>query len=592
MSKGKLENYLSRFDPADPNSLRGLDEDTFIGLIARLIEQNRQLSEALQKFLQEKYGLKNERFIDPDQMRLFQSEEENQACTAEDTDVQSGDAGSAKPRKKRPARNPRPSNVAHVTIPVNQSLEDCSCCNRPMVKVNQVLLHSRFDYKPSSVSIQDFVENVYACSQCQSSLVSAADAAELICENDTVEQECAPNAVSQAMCELIKAAVDDAGKKTPEDSSQESVEGSLSTIKTAAARVVRCQASPAMLSYVAISKYCDYLPLYRLEQILARHGAPLARSTMCGWLKLVADLLRGLYEFMRSKLLESNVVWTDDTPIKVQDRKKSKNIKLGRIWVYIGDKSHPFILFDYTQGRGRDGPKTFLRGYNRYLQGDCFSGNLAIAAENGATFVACNVHARRYFKKALLNYKSKSEEALRQFGLLFEVERVAKELALSPDDIRLMREQESRPILDALKTWLDQEQLLALPKSAFGQAINYCLNNWEALTSYLEDGDLTVGNNVAEREMKAIATGRKSWLFFGSDDGGERAEVLLSIISTCKRHGVEPQAYLTSVIERLVENPATDPEDLLPHVWKEKQAKTEMTAGQLPQKSLNLVPMG
>jgi hypothetical protein len=588
MSTGKKQHYLSRFDPANPDSLRGLDEDTFIGLITRLIEQNRQLSEALQKFLQEKYGPKTERFIDPDQMRLFQPEQEDQAGSAEDTETD--DTGLEKPRKKRRDRNPKPSNVPHVKIPVNQPKPEdliCNCCNKPMTKVNQVLVHSRYDYKPSSVSIQDFVEDVYACSECQSSLVSAADTAELISEDDTTEQEYDMNAVSQAMSELIKATVDAAGKQTAE----ECPESPLSAIHTAAARIVRCQASPAMLSYVAISKYCDHLPLYRLENIFARQGAPIARSTMCGWLRLVADLLRVLYEFMHSKLLESKVVWTDDTPVKVQDRKKAKNIKLGRIWVYIGDKAHPFNLFQYTQGRGRDGPKTFLRGFKRYLQGDCFSGNLAIAAENGATFVACNVHARRYFKKALLNYKSKSEEALRQFGLLFEVERVAKELDLSPADVRRMREQESKPILEALKSWLDQEQLLALPKSAFGQAINYCLNNWEALTSYLEDGDLTVDNNVAEREMKAIATGRKSWLFFGSDDGGENAEVLLSIISTCKRHGVEPWSYLTNVIERLLENPATDLEELLPHVWKENQTNREIAPPQIPQKSLNLVPV-
>jgi transposase len=208
----------------------------------------------------------------------------------------------------------------------------------------------------------------------------------------------------------------------------------------------------------------------------------------------------------------------------------------------------------------------------KIFQGDCFSGNLAICAENGATFVACNAHARRYFKKALLNYKSKSEEALHLFGQMFEIERTAKELQLKRDDVKLMREQESKPVLDDLKVWLDKEQLLALPKSTFGKAVNYCLNNWDGLTAYVQDGDLTIDNNSAEREMKRVATGRKAWLFFGSDNGGENAEVLLSIISTCKRHGVEPFAYLRDVIDRLVQNPDTDLETLLPHTWNQEQS--------------------
>jgi hypothetical protein len=322
-----------------------------------------------------------------------------------------------------------------------------------------------------------------------------------------------------------------------------------------------------MLSYVVVSKFCDHLPLYRMERIFFRNGADISSSTMCGWLASVANLLRGLYEQMRTKLLEAKINKTDDTPIKVQDKKLKKKIKIGRIWVYIGDKEHPFNLFHYTKGRSREGPKKFLRGYKRYLQGDCFSGNYAICAENGAIMVACMAHARRYFKKALLNYREKSEEALVMFQQLFETERVAKELELPAEDVRRMREQESRPVLDKLKTWLDKEYLLSLPKSAFGKAVSYCLNNWEALTAYLQDGDLCIDNNEAEREMKSLATGRKSWLFFGSDNGGENAEVLLSIVSTCKRHGIEPFAYLRDVIERLTLDPNTALEPLLPNVW-------------------------
>src|ERR1700738_5223625 len=243
------------------------------------------------------------------------------------------------------------------------------------------------------------------------------------------------------------------------------------------------------------------------------------------------------------------------------------------MWIYIGDQEHPFNLFHYTRGRSREGPKQFLKRFNRFLQGDCFSGNEGICAEFGAILVACNAHARHYFTKALLNYRTKSEEAMRLFQQLFKIEDVAKDLELTSADVKLMREQESKPILDELKTWLDREHVMALPKSAFGKAVSYSLNNWEALTAYLADGDLSIDNNIAEQEMKRVAMGRKAWLFFGSDNGGERAEVLLSLVSTCKRHKVEPWAYLKDVIEQLTQNPDTDLENLLPHNWKQNNEK-------------------
>lgn len=153
---------------------------------------------------------------------------------------------------------------------------------------------------------------------------------------------------------------------------------------------------------------------------------------------------------------------------------------------------------------------------------------------------------------------------------LFRIEHDAKELELTPEPIRHMREQESKPILQEFKLWLDKEYLTALPKSAFGKAVFYALNNWEALQAYLLDGELTIDNNESEQLMKFLATGRKAWLFLGSDDGGESAEVLMSI-ATCKRHGVEPFAYLTDVIDTLTEYPDADLECLLPNNWQPKR---------------------
>jgi hypothetical protein len=310
--------------------------------------------------------------------------------------------------------------------------------------------------------------------------------------------------------------------------------------------------------------------------MFAREGIDISRSTMCGWMASIASIVLPVYDSMKTELLKSKIICTDDTPVKVQDRKKEKNIKRGHEWIFIGDKDHPVNMFHYTEGRGRDGPKKFLPGFKGFLQGDCFSGNQALCAETGATMVACRAHERRYFTKSRPNSKSLSDHALKMFQDLFEIEETARELKLTSDEIVLMRQQEAVPILEMLKAWLDQQAITALPRSSFGKAIFYSLNNWEVLNSYLLDGDLRIDNNLAEQQMKMVAIGRRNWNFFGSDDGGKNASVLLSLLSTCKRHNVEPIAYLQDVLEKLTNNPHCDAQMLIPYNWKPETVQAEI----------------
>jgi transposase len=564
-----------KVDLSKPDSLVNLDQATLIGIINSLYDQNRQLSELLQQFFRDKYGRKTERFVDSGQLTLFDTDQ--QIANKESVDPS---AQKTKKSNTRRDRNPRPSIVTRIRTKVKELTQEeltCKCCGELLIKVNEIVVHSRYDYIPASTRIEDLIEEIYACPGCAPAVVSAASLTELIPE----PQECDANHSDRTALALelaqwlgVTTQPEDPPSQIIDDAVAIGRSGMLRTV----AQIARSQASPSMLSYIAVSKYCDHLPLYRLEEIFARQGTNISRSTMCGWLTILVALLRPLYDLMHNKLLLCKIIWTDDTPVKVLVRKLEKNIKTGRIWVYIGDESQPFNLFHYTPGRAREGPKKFLKGFKQYLQGDCFSGNEAICAENGATLVACNAHGRRYFVKAILNYKSKSEEALRFFQHLFEIEKTAKELGLNAADRKLMREQEAKPILDEFKRWLDAARLHALPKSSFGKAVGYCLNNWPALTAYLEDGDLSIDNNIAEQQMKRVACGRKSWLFLGSENGGAVAEVLLSIISTCKRHKVEPSAYLRAVIEQLIRNPQTDLEELLPHTWNRRAAKDPMAA--------------
>lgn len=523
MTKRKKTKQSSKFEMTEEN-LKTLDQSTLVDLLLRLHEQNKKLSEMLQSMVREKHGPKTERFENTDQLSIFDKEKEPTQIEVSQENADSQPLKREEKTQKKKSghtRNPMPCHLERKPITGKPTQEEltCFCCSTQRVKINEFVRNSRFEYQPASLFVEDFIETILECPKC----------------GDTV---------------------------TVKPATVQSIENGT--------------AGPGLQAEIVIAKYEDHLPLHRQEQRFARIGAPIARSTMVGWLWKTATTLRPVYDRMKKLLLQSKVIATDDTPVKVQDRTKSKNIKLGRKWIYRGDESHPVNVFDYTQGRGRAGPQVFLSGFNGYLQGDCFSGNIALCVATGATLVACWAHARRYFIKALPNNKATCEEILKMFSELFEIERTARELALSAQEIKLMREQESKPLLDKIKKWLDTQVIIALPQSSFGKAVKYSLNNWNELTNFLLDGDLKIDNNLAEQEMKRIAIGRKNWLFFGSDNGGEQAEVLMSITSTCKRHGVNPFEYLKDVIQKLSENPDCNLDSLLPFNWKPQEALSEL----------------
>ena len=511
-----------------PEELNKLDHETLVGLISRLIDQNQQLSELLQIVVREKHAPKTERFENPDQLNIFgEPSAPDPIASEKDNSEDSLNSTIAKPAKtKKPghSRNPMPSNLERERITGEELTgSDLTCrhCSNLLVKFNEVVRNSRYEYKPASLFVQDFIAMIFRCNGC----------------GDTV---------------------------TVEPMTTEPIDNGT--------------AGPALLAEIITAKFEDHMPLHRQEQRFFRMGVNIARSTMVGWIAATAINLKPIYDRMHELLLLAKIIATDDTPVKVQDRKKKKNIKTGRVWIHRGGKDQPFNLFDYTDGRGRVGPLTFLRGFRNFLQGDCFSGNLALCAETGATFVACGAHARRYFIKAHPNNKLACDEILQMFAELFEIDRSARALGLSEPEITLMRQQEALPVLNSMKAWLDKHSLTALPQSSFGKAINYCPNDWTELNNYLLDGDLRFDNNLAEHEMKRVAIGKKNWYFLGSDSAGKHAAVLLSITSTCKRHGINPAEYIKDVLQTLADAPNTDIDSLLPNNWNKKEQKTDFQA--------------
>lgn len=338
---------------------------------------------------------------------------------------------------------------------------------------------------------------------------------------------------------------------------------------------------PGLLAQVVVSKYADHLPLHRQERILERHGVSLDRSTLCQWTAAVAEALTPVYTLMIALVRQSPVIHSDDTPLPVLDGERERATRQGHLWVYYGDRTQPYTVFDYTPNHSQSGPEQFLQGFHGYLQVDGYAGYASLCRDEGPWTVACWAHARRYFYDARTSDAARAAEALARIRQLYEVEHAAdQELARLPrradplaqwqqeDAVRLrLRQERSVPLLSAFREWLEREQPQVLPKSPLGQALTYAVNQWPALQRYTTAGCLAIDNNVSERTLRQCVLGRKNYLFAGSDRGGQTAAILYSFTATCRRHDLDPFAYLRDVLTRLPTQPPERLVELLPDRW-------------------------
>lgn len=345
-------------------------------------------------------------------------------------------------------------------------------------------------------------------------------------------------------------------------------------------------AGPGLVSEVIVSKFSDHLPLYRLEDIIARSGIYIARSTLCDWVQFAAELFKPLYELQRRRVLQSAVMWTDDTPVTVLGGLQGSF--QGNFWTYIGHEQ-PYSVYDFTTNRTRDGPARFLQGFAGYLHADAFTGYDAIFLGSHATIreVACWAHARRKFFDAVKSYPREAHQVLEWIRQLYDIEDRARMWSLEAR--RQLRVAESIPVLDKIEASLTVLARTALPKSGLAKAVTYARNQWEALRRYTEDGRLTIDNNVSERTLRHQAIGRKNWLFLGSEAAGPRAAVLCTILAGAKRHRIEPWCYVRELLLRMHADDsrldellpdrwaAAHPEAVLTHRLDESRAKAART---------------
>lgn len=314
-------------------------------------------------------------------------------------------------------------------------------------------------------------------------------------------------------------------------------------------------ASPSAVAYIIDKKYDDGMPLHRLEQQLKRQNIPLSRQTMANWVMTAADVwLSPLYERMHEELVSRKYLHADETPVQVLREPGRAAETKSTMWLYrSGRDGPPIVLYEYQPTRSQEHPIRFLKWFEGYLHVDGYSRYNQIP---NVTPVSCWSHARRGFDDALKalpadkrrNF-SVARDGLNYCNELFKIERGLKDA--TPEKRYAERLKQSRPVLDAFLAWLDIQKDQVLPKSPLGKAIGYCLNRWEKLVTFLEDGHLELDNNRAERSIKPFVMGRKAWLFSNTPRGARASAVTYSIVETAKENGLNPFTYLEYVFEQL-----------------------------------------
>jgi transposase len=499
--------------PEDPKVLQQMVLDLKAQLDREFTERSK-IESLLQELLDAKRNRKSER-LSADQLALFAAvwqERQAQAparpdeSNSDDEDGAAGGGGGSE-RRRTGGRQALPRHLKReqVVHDLAESEKHCPNCGQDLRPIGEES-SERYEYVPAQLTVVEDVCKKYACA-----------------------------------CTVRTAT------KPPQP-------------------IEKSTAGASLLAEVIVAKCADHLPLHRQEQIWARHGVEISRKTMCGWMAQCAGLLKPLYALAKEVLFESKAIGTDDTSVKVLDR-KLPFARTGRMWPYCGDADHPVVLFDYTATRKRAGPEEFLKGYRGHIQADAYGGYDAFFKDpaRGLTEVGCMAHARRYYRKALESDQPRMGPALLLVAQLYRVEKHAK--GLSAAQRLALRQRQGKPIAEKLHDYLLEIERELLPKSPAGRAVRYTLNNWEALTRYLEDADLEIDNNRTERVIRGVAVGRNNWMFFGSDEGGRTAAVLRSFVASCQRAGVDPYAWFKDVLFRIGSHSIMRLAELLPHTW-------------------------
>ncbi len=323
---------------------------------------------------------------------------------------------------------------------------------------------------------------------------------------------------------------------------------------------------PGLLAHVAVSKYGDHLPLYRQSQMYARQGLDLPRSTLCSWILVMGSLLRPIVEAMKRRLFEEHVLQADETPIELLGEKKKGKTHRAYLWAYGVPWGE--VVFDFSLRRTQDNPEMFLKGFRGALQIDGYDGYNSVFVDGKVKRLGCFAHVRRKFHEALKESPEEAKTVLASLQLLYRLERDLKKAGKTPEERVQARQEHAKPVLEDLEKLLAAYKPHVLPGGNLGDAIRYTQNEWDYLIKYLEIGEAEIDNNSIEQTIRPVAIGRKNFLFIGSPNGGHSAATLYSLITSCKRIGVNPWEYLRDVIDRVSTHAASKVDELTPRGWQ------------------------
>lgn len=501
---------------APPDDLEQLDAVQLRALVVAMSQQLQHMQALIDQLKLEQALLNRRKFALQSERHQRSPEEQRELEDALDADLQ---AVEDKLRQLQPEQvlQPEPQTPRRAALPAELPRRDIHhepaqtrChCGCEMKRIGEDV-SERLDYQPGVFSVERHIRGKWVCRACE-----------------TIEQ--AP----------LPAHIIDKGL-----------------------------ASTGLLAHVLVAKYADHLPLYRQQGIFARSGVELSRSTLAQWVGSCGLQLQPLVDALKDELLQCSVLHADETPVQMLSPGKGKTQR-AYLWAYtsnvLGDMRA--VVYDFCESRSGQHPRQFLGSWSGALVCDDYSGYKQTFAQNNVTELGCMAHARRkFFELHAANKSQLAGFALEQIGKLYGVERQAKELDAAQ---RLtLRQQHSRPILDALQQWMQLQRQQVHDGSAIAKALDYSLRRWAALTRFADNGHWPIDNNWAENQMRPVALGRKNWLFAGSLSAGQRGAAIMSLIQSARMNGHDPYAYLRDVMTRLPTTKQADIACLLPHRWQ------------------------
>jgi len=471
--------------------------------------------EQLQRYL---YGRRSERHVeDSSQLKLFADEAPEEASPDDLSAAEEEITYTRrKPRREQEARFPDhlPREVQTLDVPASERL--CPCCGEEMPIIDTDV-REKLEFVPAKLVVHELHFPKRACGRCKTTVKAASP-------------------------------------PEPDHPAATLASGSCYGF--------------GVTAQIILGKYADHLPLYRMEDIFARAGVVIPRSTQVGLLDMAADLCRPLIDLVHRRLLSSDVLGLDDTPVRLQDNELPGAMRTARMWLCRGRDEAPYNQFFFHDSRGREGPAKFLQDYRGWVTVDAYGVNDGVYLGSGERILAscCHAHARRKFEAAKSNDPRRASWALALYRRLYDIEERGREL---PEAERLeLRAAESRPLIDEFHAWLTEQRAnsCVLPKSAIGGAVRYALNQWQPLVAFLSDGSLPIDNNDTERDLRRLTIGRKNWLFIGSSVAGDVAASMYTLVASASRHDLDLWAYLNDVLRRLAAD-TTDLTALLPDAW-------------------------